>query len=110
MPLIPATFCGYGFFPAIVICLNYVLADFNDFDFIRYGTTQAYEALYSVPSKFNVFGSNMFDVSTPYEAFATDLVPIKFTILREHDKILNLSIPYLSTIVFTLVSVKTFKI
>ena len=80
------------------------------FDFIRYGTTQAYEALYSVPSKFNVFGSNMFDVSTPYEAFATDLVPIKFTILREHDKILNLSIPYLSTILFTLVSVKTFKI
>ena len=68
------------------------------------------ESLYSVPSKFNVFGSNMFDVSTPYEAFATDLVPIKFTILREHDKILNLSIPYLSTIVFTLVSVKTFKI
>ena len=52
----------------------------------------------------------MFDISTPYEAFATELVPIKFSILNRVDKILNLSIPYISTLIFTITSVKTFKI
>lgn len=76
------------------------------FDFIRYPVSMSFEAVFSHASTYNVYGSNLFDFSTPYYTQIMNLVSYPFEVLKPVDKILNMTVPYLvilgsvSTILF----------
>ncbi len=63
-------------------------------DFVRYPVTSAFEAIYSKASTFNVYGSSIFDFSTPYYAQLNGLTSYPFLVLTPVDKILNMTVPY----------------
>ncbi|WEK83032.1 MAG: hypothetical protein L3I91_02780 [Mycoplasma sp.] len=79
------------------------------FDFIRYGSTMTFEAIYSHKCAYNLLGSGIFDFDRQYKTLISVLVDIPFNVFNKLDKILNFVVPYgiaFGSIISTLVFMK----
>lgn len=64
------------------------------FDPLRYPISLNFEAFFSLPSDYNVYGSTIFDVSTPYKCMFASILSYPTIVFEPVDKILDLVIPY----------------
>lgn len=63
-------------------------------DFVRYGSTQMYEAMYSKLGAFNLNASSLFDFKATYVTKIVSLVDMPFRVFLPYDKVLNFIMPY----------------
>lgn len=74
------------------------------FDPLRYPISLDFEAFYSLPSDYNVYGSSMFDVGTPYKCMFSSILSYPINVFGPTDKVLNLVIPYVEIFAFISIS------
>lgn len=70
------------------------------FDPLKYPISLNFEAFFSLPSDYNVYGSTIFDVGTPYKCMFASIISYPTIVFEPVDKILDLTIPYVEIVAF----------